>query len=390
MQLFRSRVIRAVAAVVFVGLIGLTTYFMIGRTRSVETDSPEAIARAESTAVRPQPDSVLSEAPASSESTSDETDFPNALATAESVAVRSQADSTLEEGALASDDSTSIEPDATEATAAAESVEQGTRADSLLREPSTVSGESTQRGNVPPRVNATLLILMLVFSFVALIVSIWVNVFLLKWRRAVTASDVSIVPSELLDVVDAQTNAFHGLAKQQSRASEALVRRIQEESTETRTSFAELLRAFTALQKALSEKDAEIQRLRGGYDAEIYRRFLARFIRLEKVIAEDLAAMVDADGDARQALEDVKHLLEDALAECGLETFSPEVGESVREAFGVDEHYQHRPTRDAEKVLTIASVVEPGWRIRTPVGFDCVTKARVAVFVGAAEQEGES
>jgi len=228
-----------------------------------------------------------------------------------------------------------------------------------------------------------------IFSFVALAVSLWVNVFLLKWRRKVNTADLSIVPSVLMDKFADQTHALSQLTKEHGRALEMLGKELsrifgglQHESSESRQSSADLLEAFAGLQSALNDKDQEIKRLRSGYDSEIFRRFLNRFVRLEKIVREEIEDLPKDNETGREALSQIQILLSDALAECGLNEFTPNLGESIRNAEGVDENHKTKPAKEPGQILTIAEVLEPGLRISTPDGgFEYVKKARVVVYV---------
>jgi hypothetical protein len=244
-----------------------------------------------------------------------------------------------------------------------------------------------------PVTTDSLLIFLIGLSFVALVVSIWVNVFLLKWRRAAGEDALSIVPSELLKLVEKQTSASKELAIQQSKNfkhfhGELLAHsgKVIQEAGEARSISEEVLSAFTGLQKALNQKDAEIERLRGGYDSEVFRRFLSRFLKLEKTVGEDIEDLKPDDTNTLETLTDIQTLLKDALAECGLEPFSPELGVNIRDTVGVEDSKQ-RPAEHAAQILSIAEVIESGWRMKTPEGFDYLKKARVVVYVEAAPVE---
>ena len=62
------------------------------------------------------------------------------------------------------------------------------------------------------------------------------------------------------------------------------------------------------LQKALDERDAEIRRLKTGYDVHIFQKFIVRFIRVDQAI-EDFIGMDKFDKDG---FEQIRKLLEDA------------------------------------------------------------------------------
>ncbi len=258
--------------------------------------------------------------------------------------------------------------------------------DPLLSEPKSDIG---MLENNKKNIGGFLNIFLLILSFIALVVSLWVNVFLLKWRRRANESDISIVPSELLNVTKLQTREITKLKNEHAKTFKLLgkelsqfIGTLQHESNENRKLMAELLEAFSSLQIALSDKDEEIKRLRGGYDSEIFRRFLNRFVKLDKVINEEIEDLAEDNEAGRGALSQIHILLSDALAECGLNEFSPDLGESIRNTVGVDENHRTKPTSDPDKVLTIAEVLEPGLRFSTPDGgFQYVKKARVVVYI---------
>jgi hypothetical protein len=227
----------------------------------------------------------------------------------------------------------------------------------------------------------------LVLTVAALLVSVLVNIILLRWRRAVEEDPMSLETSVLVEKVQAAANTqssrlstvietlrSHGEFIQDS--SQAVLR----ESSKTRSESEQLLESFRSLHVALSKKDAEIDRLKSGYDLEVFKRFLSRFLRLDNVISEEVEDLGCDNADAKQALSEVQALLRDALAESGLEQFSPDLGLSIRESEGV-ETAAETPTSEQGRVLTIAEVIEPGWRCRVGDGFTVVKDARVAVFV---------
>ena len=238
----------------------------------------------------------------------------------------------------------------------------------------------------------TLLLVLMVVSLVALGFSIYVNVFLLKWRKSVSSNDVSIVPSELLQTLEKQKKSLKKSAKDQNAALAQVMsdlakifQGLQQQIGSGAKASGELLEAFTGLQTALDEKDSEIKRLRNGYDAEIFRRFVTRFLRIDRIIAEEIEDASPENEEMRSVLDELHTLMKDALLDCGLEQFTPEVGQSIREADGVDENFKSVPAPQPEQALTIAEVLTAGWRIPTPAGFDYIKKARVAVYVAATE-----
>jgi len=230
------------------------------------------------------------------------------------------------------------------------------------------SDTSTPTGETQDRTVAT----QSAFVIVALLLSLCVNVMLVlwlaKWRR-LTSTDLQIIPSDLISTIEKHNTSFQQLTSTVAKGSERYL-----------ASSAELLQAFKSLQTALDEKDAEIKRLKQGYDTELFRRFLRRFIRLDKAFCEDISDLPPLDEKERKTLEHLRALLRDALDECGVIEFQPEVGASVRGIFGVDDSYEVRSPERPDQELTIAEVLEPGLKIDAPNGPICLKEARVVVF----------
>ena len=230
----------------------------------------------------------------------------------------------------------------------------------------------------------TALIVLLAAVVTALILSAATNIFLFRWRREAGNDQISIVPKELLDELDRQRRNLGNFSKVVSDFK-------QEVGTQGNTTidqFEKLKETFLVLQGALDEKEKEIKRLKRGYDAEIFRRFLTRFIRVDNALADEIDAAASADGVDAQAIGDVRDLLQDALHECGVSEFSPKIGESVRDAFGIADNYKKVVAETPGQELTIAEVIEPGFMIRTPEGSDdCIKPAKVAVYVSATGSE---
>ena len=130
---------------------------------------------------------------------------------------------------------------------------------------------------------------------------------------------------------------------------------------------------FLNLQGALDEKDKEIKRLQGGYDAEIFRRFLNRFIRVDQVIEDSLGEEnIDLD-----SLLGIRQILEDAFDECGLCPFEPELKQNYAEADGVADNPKIIPNQDPSVVGTIVDVREKGYRLHTG---EIIRPAKVSIY----------
>lgn len=133
----------------------------------------------------------------------------------------------------------------------------------------------------------------------------------------------------------------------------------------------DLSKTFLTLKKNLDERDIEIKRLKSGYDAEIFRRFLHRFIRVDQTIEE----FIEEPGD----LSTLQLLLEDALEECGVEKFSPELNTDYRKAYGVADHPGIVDTDDLKKDFMIAEIETSGYKL-TNNEANAIVKAKVKIF----------
>jgi molecular chaperone GrpE (heat shock protein) len=138
-----------------------------------------------------------------------------------------------------------------------------------------------------------------------------------------------------------------------------------------------LMQAYLTLQGALDQKDTELKRLREGYDAHLYRRFIARFLRARH-------AIIDAKAHQRfdqQAFLQVEQLLDDALDDCGVESFAPEIGSDYRTANGVADPPAKTPTDTEDNAFKIAEVLELGYRLNSNGHREVIVPARVRIFV---------
>jgi len=224
----------------------------------------------------------------------------------------------------------------------------------------------------------TAVIVLLAAIVTALILSALMNIFLFRWRREVGNNQTSVVPTVLLETLDGQSQNLVKLSKWMSDYTQ----KVGKQGTETQKKIADLMEAFLVLQAALDEKEKEIQRLKRGYDAEIFRRFLTRFIRVDNALADEIEAAASGNDLDVRTLGGVRDLLQDALDECGVSEFSPDIGESVRDAFGIADNYKTIVAETPDQEFTIAEIIEPGFKIRTPEGSDeCIKQAKVAVYV---------
>lgn len=231
----------------------------------------------------------------------------------------------------------------------------------------SVSSDSPREGT-PIILYAAIFLLAL-----ATAVSVAVSFYLYKWRRILLSSPHMLVPEALgehLQAVGARVNENTKLTISGAHSVQALTKEV------TKT-HSEMLTAFMTLQSSLDEKDSEIRRLKKGYDAEIYRKFINRFIRVYQAVDDCLAG---SDSD-HEMLTQLKVLLQDAFEECGVEPFSPNLGADYRTFKGVADNPKTVSASTPDQAFQVAEVLEAGYRIRAGDGYEILIPAKVKIFV---------
>lgn len=141
--------------------------------------------------------------------------------------------------------------------------------------------------------------------------------------------------------------------------------------------------ALESLRSALDERDQEIKRLRRGYDNAVFRKFVGRFIRVDQAVQYFMKYSEDSTTD----LNSIHSLLEDALQECDVQPFSPEIGSDYRSAFGVAEYPKILTTSIPEDDCRIAEIQEPGFIMQGGKEKEVLIPARVAIYRYKLEQQ---
>jgi len=139
-----------------------------------------------------------------------------------------------------------------------------------------------------------------------------------------------------------------------------------------------MIDTFMLFQKNLDEKDDLIRRYKESYDAKVFNKFLHRFIRIILFIDELLEA--SPKGEAHEYLLQIKMLFDDALDECDVEEFIPNVGDDFRKVEGLDRNPKKTPTNSDYEHFKINKILHCGYRLRLPVGFKIITPAKVSIY----------
>ena len=134
---------------------------------------------------------------------------------------------------------------------------------------------------------------------------------------------------------------------------------------------------ITHLQGAVEKKEEEMERFKKGYDADIYRKFLLRFTRVDRVLKEYIEdGTIDLEG-----LDDIHIQMEDALEECGVEPFYPEIGLDYKTQDNIADNPKRIPTNDKNQHETVAEVSQIGYLRRCEdTSVEIISQAKVVIY----------
>lgn len=236
---------------------------------------------------------------------------------------------------------------------------------------------------------------------VATLLSVLVSFYLYRWRKVLLSKPHAMVPEKwgkyLVDVrldvrqaVDAlgQNVAVVGqavnvLRNDLNQSTEQIAFATSKSAKENKAmvdKYAEridnMIETFMTFQKALDEKDAEIRRFKKNYNAEVFKKFLLRFARVDQLVKEH----IQEETPASECLPQVRDLLGDAFDECDVEPFSPPIGNDYRYENGIADNPKKRAADRPEDANKIVEVLEPGYRLKTNGGYETTIPAKVRIY----------
>ena len=201
--------------------------------------------------------------------------------------------------------------------------------------------------------------------------------YLFIWRRSVNDTQTSIVPSQLLTEFSKIESKLLDLYKGIKKFSLEILK-VKDKDSQTIDKIDKYLSLLT---KKTSEKDEEIKRLKEGYDAKIFKDFIGRFLRVYKMIEDDIESF-ENEGNKQcvDLLGRLKSMLKEAFLDCGLEEFSPKKGQNYKEAFGVSESVICINTNLENNHMKISRVKSSGFKIRNHYGDEVIKSSIVEVY----------
>lgn len=208
-------------------------------------------------------------------------------------------------------------------------------------------------------------------TFLAVLISFY----LYRWRKVLIASQDVLLPEELAKAFNGLSEAFVKLYEENKSLGEA-----SNSNTIKITDGVKMLgRSLLTFQKSLEEKDQEISRFKEGYDTSILKRNLVGFARL--------SLFIDGIENETPEVRNIRLLLEDALEECGVEKFFPEIGANFKSAVGVEDRPKVEGVDDPGLDMKIIGVERPGFRLSQGGNPSALVILKARVIVGRHEKE---
>ena len=250
--------------------------------------------------------------------------------------------------------------------------------------PETDPGNSEALSPSPSNAGFLVAIISLAISLAVIAVfSLSMTFWLYRWRRRFTDKYEIIVPEDWRAISDRHAKRLQFQDKRILELTKA-IGGLAEQGVALQKMIESMTSTYMGLQGSLDEKDEELGRFKKGYDSTIYRNFLKRFIRVDLVLQSHIE-----DGEINvSGLEQIRQLLEDALDECGLEVFQPELNEDYAKAEGVEDYPKTVPTQDPNLIGKIIEVRQPGYRLQETG--EVIQKAKVTAYSEPTqEKEGD-
>ena len=210
------------------------------------------------------------------------------------------------------------------------------------------------------------LISFLLASLITNILLASTALYLLRWRKLPINDEKTPVPEHGVNNLD---SVLDNLVK--------AVNQLVKDSSENSKKSSDLNEILDTLHRLLDNKDKEIKRYKQGYDAQIYKRFVRKFI----LITASLNDALQKKELQRADYEAIHFRLEDALEDCGVESRDVEIGSDYRNLGDlVEDNPGLIPAEDADQNFKVAELVRPAYVLTTGEKEQVVIPAKVKIF----------
>lgn len=126
----------------------------------------------------------------------------------------------------------------------------------------------------------------------------------------------------------------------------------------------------------LDKNDEVIRKYRDGYDMNRFKIFLQTLARIDL----DLVNIIQSEQVGLGDIEQLKMLMEHALAEYGVELFTPAIGENYINTRGLSDNPKIEKTENEEEDYLIKEVLQPGYKLLDGNVSKIIIPAKVKIY----------
>ena len=215
--------------------------------------------------------------------------------------------------------------------------------------------------------------LTIVLLSLAVLVGFFTNFYLYKWRRILRSQPDLLMPEEYIEKMQDFEVTMKFLAGRLEKDVPGIHQDIKE-STEA------IHQSFLAQNRMLDEKDKEIRRFKEGGDLKIVAKFLDKFVGLYCDLEEFLGGEENSNEDVLEELIATREQIWEALQDCDVQRYRPEIGGHYLETDGVSDRPEKVAAQSSEEHNLITDVLTEGYRVLLPAGkYNYIRKSDVAV-----------
>ena len=217
--------------------------------------------------------------------------------------------------------------------------------------------------------------LLMIITLMAFLVSVTSMILLLTIlfkKKIVVGDEVFLVPDEIakkIKLLDSHISNLRQNIYSWDEKSDSVTK-------ETSNAINDIKSVLNTYLKVLDEKDGEIRKYKDGYNSYLYEKFILRFIRIDR----DLAEIHESGHVDLEDINQLKILMKHALSECGVELFEPPIGKNYNDTKGVADNPKISETEDEDKDFLIKEIIQPGYRQNNGDSQKDIVPAKVVIF----------
>ena len=140
----------------------------------------------------------------------------------------------------------------------------------------------------------------------------------------------------------------------------------KETSNTVTEKYDEILESFSIMQKYLSDREAEINRLKKGYDLQILKKFISRLLKISDA-CEIIINDPNVSEETKKEMEFISGYLGDLISDTGVKEYAFESGQSAKDKslYGLPpaDEWVTELTSEKDKEFKIIETVKSGYYI---------------------------